>query len=332
VPSAPFVVPPLLLIAILVISAVAKIRDPRDTASVFDKLRLPAFLTTLQAPRLLPYAEIVLAVLLLVLPDAWYVVATSLALLLFACYLLVVVRALGFGYPIMCGCFGKLGLGWITRRTAVRNTVLLAVAVVAWLDSWRGDGVAQRLADLGSDGWWLAGVAVAVLTTAFVVRESDIPVWVPDAGDDYVTRPVPYLVLDGPDGPGPVWQLSDTAARLLVFWDPADAETAGLADRLPAWQQELAPVRAHLVTQSEWDAAATLRPDLAEDLLGDPDGATQQRLGVHRVPGAVIVGTDRLLAGGPVVGVDEIEELVAAAAEEIRAAAAAVPPDGAPAQ
>src|SRR5262249_53780350 len=50
VPSAPFVVPPLLLIAGLLISAVAKLRDPRDTWSVFDKLRLPRFLTTLRAP------------------------------------------------------------------------------------------------------------------------------------------------------------------------------------------------------------------------------------------------------------------------------------------
>ena len=39
VPSAPFVVPPLLLIAVLVVSGVAKLRVPADTASVFDKLR-----------------------------------------------------------------------------------------------------------------------------------------------------------------------------------------------------------------------------------------------------------------------------------------------------
>ena len=330
VPSAPFVVPPLLLVAVLVVSAVAKLRDPRDTASVFDKLRLPAFLATIRAPRLLPYGELVVAALLVFLPDGWYVVATTVALCLFAAYLVVVVRALTFGYPIMCGCFGKLGLGWITRQTAVRNAVLLAVAVVAWLDSWRGDGVFQRLSDLGTDGWWLAAVVVAMVTTAFVSRESDIPQWVP-AADEYVPRPVPYLLLDGPSGAGSVWELGDSAARLLVFWDPADAESAELADRLPAWQEELGPVRAHLVTQSEWCAAAALRPDLADHLLGDPEGETRQRLGVFVTPGAVIVGTDRMLAGGPVEGVMGIEELVAAAAEEIRAATA-VPSDGAPAQ
>ena len=46
------------------------------------------------------------------------------------------------------------------------------------------------------------------------------------------------------------------------------------------------------------------------------------RLEVFTRPGAVLLGTDRLLAGGPAEGLQEIEELVAAAAEELRAAAA----------
>jgi hypothetical protein len=149
---------------------------------------------------------------------------------------------------------------------------------------------------------------------------------VPEDADAYVTRPVPYLLLDGPGGAGSVWQLSDNAARLLVFWDPTETATAAVADRLAGWQQDLAPVRAHLVAPSEWRVAAAVRPDLAEHLLGDPEGQTRQRLGVFDMPGAVIVGTDRLLAGGPAVGVEQIEELVAAAAAEIRAAGS-VPSD-----
>jgi hypothetical protein len=320
VPSAPFVVPPLLLIAVLVVSGVAKLRDPRDTWSVFDKLRLPRVLSTLKTPVVLPYGELALAAMLLFLPDGWYVVAATLALLLFAAYLVVVVRALGFGYPLLCGCFGELGLGWITRQTAVRNAILLAVAGVTWLDAWRGDGVYERLRDLGDDGWWLAGVALAMLVTAFVVREGELPPYVaPDEGEGYVARPTPYAVLDGPEGPGATWRLSDTAARLLVFWDPTDLHTALVADRVPAWQQLLGPVRVHLVTQSEWAQAVAVRPDLGDLLLGDPEGETRQRLGVHAMPGAVLLGTDRQLAGGPVEGLDAIEELVGAAAEEIAA-------------
>jgi hypothetical protein len=37
-------------------------------------------------------------------------------------------------------------------------------------------------------------------------------------------------------------------------------------------------------------------------------------------PGGVLLGTDRMLAGGPVAGIVELEELVEAAAEELHAA------------
>jgi hypothetical protein len=271
----------------------------------------------------LPFGELILAAMLLFLPPGWYVVATTLALALFVVYLVVVVRALRFGHPVLCGCFGRLGLGWITRQTAVRNGVLLAVAAITWVDSWRGDAVLPRLVDAGSDLWWLAAVLLAMLVTALVVREGRVPSLPPAAEDEYVARPVPYLVVDGPTGPGSLWSLSDTAARLLVFWDPTAAATAALPDRLPEWRRLLDPVRVHLVTQSEWAQAAEIVPHLAADLLGDPEGEIRRRLATWRVPSAVLIGTDRLLAGGPAAGVDEIEELVEAAAEELRSATAA---------
>ena len=62
----------------------------------------------------------------------------------------------------------------------------------------------------------------------------------------------------------------------------------------------------------------------AEDLLGDPENEARSRLGLRSVPGAVLLGTDGLLAGGPATGLEEIEELVDAAAEEIEASMATV--------
>jgi hypothetical protein len=321
VPSTPFVVPPLLLVAVLVVSGVAKLRVPDDTASVFRKLQLPAFLERIRAPRLLPFGELLLAAMLVLLPGASYVVATTLALVLFALYLVVVVRALGFGHPIMCGCFGRLGLGWITPQTVVRNSLLLTLAAITWIDSWRRDGVLHRLSDAGSDGWWLAAVVLAMATTALVIREGRPPSLPSTSEDEYVARPIPYVVLDGPDGPGALWRLSDAAARLLVFWDPTAPATANLPDRLPEWRRLLEPVQIHLVTQSEWAQAVAVVPHLSADLLGDPGGEARQRLGMWTMPSAVLVGTDRLFAGGPVSGVEEIEELVEAAAEELRSAA-----------
>ncbi len=326
-PHAPFLVPPLLLSALLVISGGAKLRNAHDTASVFSKLRLPRFLTTIKGPVLLPYGELALAAMLLLLPGIGYLVAATATVVLFAIYLVIVVRALDFGYALTCGCFGQLGLGWITRQTAVRNAILLLLALVTWVDAWRGEGVISRLRDLGNDGWlWLAAVALAIVTTAFVVRESKMPRYVRPAKEqlDYFAAPTPYVLVDGPDGPRTLWQLTDEAARLLVFWNPVDEETAEVADRVPGWQEALGPVRVHLVTRSEWSQAVAVRPDLADILLGDPDGHTAGRMAVS-MPGAVLLGADRKLAGGPALGLDEIDELVAAAAAEIAGAPAPAP-------
>jgi hypothetical protein len=320
VPSAPYVIPPLLLIALLVFSAVAKLRARGDTTSVFEQLKLPRALIRLKGPALLPYGELAVAALLLFLPGGWYVVAATLTLLLFLAYVVVVARALTFPYPLMCGCFGELGLGWITRQTLVRNVILLAIAVVTWADAWRGEGVFERLRDLGDGWWWLAGVVVAMVTTALVVHEGRLPVSTRSSlpSDDYLAVPIPYGVLDGPDGPGSVWQLSDTAARLLVFVEPTSEDADELIAHLPAWQELLAPARVHLVARGEWSGLSAARPELGEALLGDPDGRTSLVLRVHEQPGAVLLGTDRYFAGGPAFGLDEIDELVQAAAEQIR--------------
>ena len=328
VPSAPFLVPPLLLIAVLGVSGAAKLRHADDNRSVMRKLKLPGFLFTIQAPRLLPWGELLVAAMLLLLPGPGYVVAATLAVLLFAAYAVVVARALTFDYPIICGCFGRLGLGWITRQTLVRNLVLLALALVLWADSWRGDGVLSRLADLDRAGWWwLAGVATTLVVTGLVVRESRPPFPKADEHDHvdvYAAHPTPYGVVDGPEGPVSLWRLSDAAARLLVFWDPQRDPAGDLAERLPAWQEQLDPVRVHLVSNSEWAPATELWSELADSLLGDPDDQTRVNLGVFDRPGAVLLGADRILAGGPAAGIEEIEELVEAAAEEVRAAVAMV--------
>ena len=329
-PSAPFVVPPLLLVVVLLVSAVAKIRDPRDTSSVFVQLELPPVLNHLHVPRLLPYGELVLAALLFLAPGGWYAVAATLALALFIAYLVVIARALRLPYPVVCGCFGRLGLGEVTSRTLVRNGVLVAVAVVTWADSWRGDGVLQRLQGLGDAWWWLAAVALAMLTTAVVVREEPRSSYVPQVGvaippaepGGYVARPTPYAVLEGPDGLASVWQLSDAAARMLVFADPADPSAAALLAKVPAWVEQMAPVRLHLVAGLEWAALAARHPDLADHLLGDPGGELRHRFGIDG-RGAVLLGTDRFLAGGPANGDAEISELVDAAVEELRSAATA---------
>ena len=311
-PSAPFVVPPLLLIATLVVSAVAKLRDPRDTSSVFLQLGLPRLMLRLRVPRLLPYGELVLAAFLLLASGVWYVVATTATLLLFAAYFLVILRAVRLPYPVSCSCFGRLGLGEVTGWTLTRNGVLLALALATWVDSWRGEGVAQRLGELGGWAWALVGVAVVAAALAFVVRARTRTTR-PDAFGDsptYRPAPAPHGMLHGPDGPVPVRDLTDVAARLLVFGDPERDHV--LVDRASSWAARLAPVRVHVVAEQRSAAA----DELGDLVLVDPGGVFRSRLRVA-LPGAVLLGTDRMLAGGPVAGDDEIADLVEAVAAEL---------------
>ena len=70
------------------------------------------------------------------------------------------------------------------------------------MDSWRSEGVVQRLDDLGVWAWVATGVAVIGVALAFVVRTRSrscrrrrhrrLPPGL-----------TPYAVLDGPDGPAP---------------------------------------------------------------------------------------------------------------------------------
>jgi hypothetical protein len=320
VASALYVVPPLLLIAVLLVSAVAKIRDPRDTTSVFRQLGIPDILLRLPAPRLLPYAELVLAALLAALaPGLWYVVAATATLLLFTLYFLVILRALRLPYPVTCPCFGRLGLGEVTGLTLARNGVLLALALATWVSAWRGDSVAHGLRHLDDRTWWVAAVVAVAVAVLLVVRRHTRPSGrrpglppPPTADSDpggYQRIPTPDGVLLGPNGALSVWELSDSAARLLVFCDPD--RDAAVVEWTRGWASQLAPVLVHVVVESTRELASP-----GEDDLHDPGGTLRQALRVD-APGAVLLGTDRMLAGGPANGLAELTELVDAMAAEL---------------
>ena len=327
-------VPPLLLGLVLLVSAGAKLRTPHDTSAVFRQLRLPAVLLRIRAHRLLPYGEIALAAWLLLLPGAWYLVAATLALLLFAAYAVVVARALRFPYVVRCGCFGRLGLGEVTRRTLVRNVVLLALALVTWVDAWRRIGFLQRVDDAEAGWWWVGGVLLAVATTVLVVWDVTAPAQAPAGSspptdpEGYLPEPTPYLVLDGPDGPVSCWELSDTAARMLVFLQPSDPQATGLMARLDDWAARLEPVRLHVVADGDGAALAARYPEQAPRWLGDRSDVARTLFGIED-RGAVLLGTDRHLAGGPARGDDEVADLVEEAIEQLHGTSG-LPTDGVP--
>ncbi|MGD8215862.1 TlpA family protein disulfide reductase [Aestuariimicrobium sp. Y1814] len=330
---------PLVLALVLALSGVAKLRSPRAAADSFVSLRMPPWLSNSIAPKVLPWGELVLAVLLLVLPGAFGVVAAGITLALMVTYLVVIARALGFDEPVECGCFGELGLGDVDRRTLWRNAVLVVFGVLAVVAAIL-DGRAPLLR------WWQAGAAdwgwllVCVLVVALAVlivggptpsaaspgRRQQGTAHEPGALDDelvldYQRQPTPFAELVTPEGHRPLLRdLARQQALLLVFVNSHCAPCLRVSERIDEWSRELHPAVAvrpvyALTGPEELDQSDPRVAAIADRALYDPQHRLAQLLEAHGSPSAVLFGVDDMLAGGPVTGEDAVISFV----EEIRA-------------
>jgi hypothetical protein len=321
--TGPVVVSFLLLAAVLLVSGVAKVADRQATEDAFTALRVPVVPPALGA-RVLPYAEIALAVLLIVLPAPLLAAAAALALLLFLTYWLLIARALTFDPRPTCACFGRLGGHRMTPATLVRNTILVALAVVALVSAVRGGDVLEGMAGLSStDLAWLAVLVVAMVLTGLVARTDGAAPGLPEGPDDeYLRLPIPYGVVEDADGRRhTLLELAATRARLLVMLSPGCGPCGRIAARIGEWSRALDGV---VAVHPVYDVPVRGLPELdhsRESTLHQPDSNVSRVLGSASTPCAVLLGADGLLAGGPVGGEIPITELVEELLAEIRAPA-----------
>lgn len=115
----------LVLAAVFVWAAVAKLRERRATVTSFRELRLPC-------PEVLavavPIAEVLLAVALVAAPTQASLVALALVLV----FSFVIGRAVAGGWGARCACFGGgAGDRPVSVLELVRNAALGALAIVA---------------------------------------------------------------------------------------------------------------------------------------------------------------------------------------------------------
>lgn len=326
--TGPLLLPPLLLLALLLVSGAAKARHTDATRSAFAQLELPNALTQSPAPRVLPWAEILLALALLVAPPPFALPVAVLALLLFVGYLVVIVRALTFDHPVTCGCFGELGLGEVTRRTAVRNVLLVVVALLTLWSATAEASVAGRLVDASGVEWaWLGLVILtgAVLVATFGGAKGDSPASSAVGAQpattedelDYVRQPLPFATLADADGTlHSLTELVRDGAALLVFISPGCGSCRSAIEGIPQWALDLAPVRVIGVVAHPIETTVATVPELEGHLMHDSKGVTIRIFGA-RTPGAVLLGGDGLLAGGPVIGGHEVTAFVEDVREEL---------------
>lgn len=288
---------------ILVVSAAAKLRAREDTLSALQVLPLPAALRTRAVAVGLPVVEIALAVALVAASGRVFMVVASALCCLALGYLAVVTVILRRGESTRCACFGALSGGEVTAATLVRNLLLLAgaVATLAW--ALAGHCFVDTIRDRGAEAVTvLAGVAwTAAVCVLLGLRQTVV--------GSYERRPIPEATLIGPDGPVDIRVLAATQARLLIFLSRHCGPCHEVAQDIPRWTRELWPVALHAVVKD--DAAADDFAFLAPVLMQVGDDETIiSAFEITGTPAAVLLGSDGLVAGGPVAGSAEVGSLI----------------------
>ncbi|MFI8596521.1 MauE/DoxX family redox-associated membrane protein [Rothia koreensis] len=352
-----FLAPPMILAVVLGISGISKLRARGSVSAAFEQLGVPPWLDRGWIKRAFPWGEVLLGLVLLCSPGWVAPIAALVAVALFVTYWALIYRALGFDEPVSCNCFGQANAEPVTHWTLWRNTAFLLLAVLWFAASFRvsAPGLVARVS--GSDLLWILGMAAAsgtlFLSLAPGARRAaearraaheprhpsqdgvgsgpvmassphgDSDPWNPDNDDDYVRRPIPGVVLKDSHGDWvALTRLAATRARLLLLVSPGCGSCTEVIRSARTWRDELSPaVEVHLVTSARQEAMeAVVGEELWDSVLYDGEYFLDDLMGMGATPSAVLLGADRLLAGGPVLGREDISAFVEDIKVELEAA------------
>ena len=315
-----------ILVVTLTASGIAKAKDPSSTVEGILNLGLDSVAPLKLTPAVLPWAELVLAVGLLFAPGPLFPVFAIASCALMVFYLVVIARALATGRTEGCNCFGKKSAAPVSRYTLIRNIALTVAGILTVVASFvGGKAVVYELVGLNGSGWlWAVGAALIALTLWAIQRgESlaepapDIPeVVLPSAADeseDYVRVPIPYASIYTTDGRVTTLRdMSRVQARVLFFASPTCGSCTPILKTIPRWQKLLPQLGLHPVFSSEEkirQAHKLEKLDEGVEALVDPKHAAMHNFG-RGTPMAVILGSDGMLAGGPVAGTSDVKQLM----------------------
>lgn len=338
-----WIVAPLVLIAVLGFSASAKFRQGESLRSIIANLRLPLSILPPWLAKAIPAIELALCVGLLAPWAPVFLVFALATLVLVVVYWLLIAKGMTITPRPSCGCFGKAGDHRISGRTLLRNTLLVGCAGAAVALAASGRTVWTLLGKADAGDWiWLGLAVVACVVTGLVLGGStpapavaptpapapqqahDADVALAEDGDDgYVRQITPNTVLIDPStGPITLRELSMQRAQLLIFVNCYCGPTHEMTNSFPGWIERLPALDVRMVFSTDYRAEAFANPP--ERPLVDHAAVTWQALGIQRSPGAVLLGADGYLAGGPVHG-NEIPEFVADIEEQLNEAGVAIP-------
>jgi hypothetical protein len=312
----------LLVCAILAWSGVAKLRAPGSVDRAMRQLRVPAPLAGRPLQRAIPWAEILLALALLLLSGPWAVAAWAAALALFMVYLVLITRAAAQPIKVSCNCFG-LTSAPVTKWTVARNALLATSAVVGLVTALTVPSSALgHVVALDASGWMLVFVVALIGATAFALGRDFAGGTAPEPGPsngssaiggdaaDASAPTTPSAVVERE--PGRPLLLSDLAIErpaLLLYLSPTCASCGQIAERLPAWAARVRDVDVVVVAQS-WTKVEWLDDAVRAFAVVDVARSVAMSLGMPRVPAAAVLSPDGVVADGPVAGPEGISALM----------------------
>lgn len=329
-PDALLIVPAIILAGVLAWSGIAKLRHPDDLAG-WAQLGVPTFLRRSWLLRMHPWAELVLALALLVLGGTLGALAALACLALMLAYLWLVARALrdarGAAVDPTCSCFGEDAP--ISSVTVVRNAWLVMLSTLAVVGLAAAPHLGGAIAAATRTGsWpWILGVVAAAMT-AVLVRwpEPDAPMpptthvtsdivgadSVVEAVDegDYIRARTPAVPVQLADGATVDLRTLASQKPLLIL---AVSTTCGactpVIEAAPGWRELIPEVDIRLLLQHAPDEGAFAERTEPQS-LHDPNDYVRRSIEEWATPSALLLGADGLLAGGPVTGSTAIREFV----------------------
>lgn len=335
----PLVLCTLVIIVTLAVSGGAKAKEPTSTVTAIVNLKLDQWLPVKPIAKVLPWAEIALALALLVLPGIWQVLAAMSAVVLFAVYWAVIARAIIQGNTASCNCFGSASSAPVSMFTLIRNTALLMATFGALIGAFSsGKSALGLLLTTDPQGWlWLIGAGLASLTLWAIYRAELVgvaeltekleatPLAVKNeelVEADYQRMPIPFAALYYPankdEEQGERTTLRDLAsqqARILMWVSSGCSHCHEAIGRMEEWQEHLPMLGIHPVVFNDAEIKNFTLGDRVQFLIDS--GFETLNLFGDGTPAALALGTDGLLAGGPVFGANDVVEFVEAIIEEI---------------
>lgn len=305
------------------VAGVAKLLDLRTARQTMAAFGLPP-----RAARrfgtLLPFAELLTALALVITPSGrWGGVAALVLLLIFNAG---IINSLAKGETPDCNCFGQVSASPIGWRTLARNLVLTALAVIVVVSgpgssllSWSDKGAAEAIAIfavlalvaaiIGGWGLWRAKRETEGTVAKLERQLATLPAGLP------IGLRAPHFEL--PDTRGETVSLASLCARgrpvVLLFMSPGCGPCIRLMPEIARWHATFGDrvtlaVVSNGVEGSEELAEYAAVGDVTVLLQEGQEIADTYR--VQATPKAVVVGPDGKIAAPSAGGPDGIEALV----------------------